>query len=1014
MKKITVFSMAMAMFLSSGHLQAQGEVDYPASASTEVFDFTPWNEETILELFVHAIQNGRNCPTAQEWEAAGFNLDLEFSRSHVRPRDIMEDVSKNIVPEVFPTRRLWMNMPTGQGDLVGGYPSSLFNNDVFSMWNYVNLYGAWNHSPFQAPGSWADAAHKNGTDMFSGIKFFDTTGGRGQTSEAYMELISRKDGDNFRYVDAFLYALKFFGLDGINYNWEDVGYNDPTVVAFHQALYKRAAELGFDSFHIGLYGSPSSLSSSANYFATAEGRTTEVMMNYAANDIPSANSLRSSVRNAKAIQGGTAEGLYSGVWIASMDRNWTNFNANEEVKEVGICLWGEHKISRFFQFTIGDNLMELQSNYQKLLEKGFSGGKRSPIDRPALSNKGNIFEISNNDDKPNQMVNFAGFADFVPERTAIQGNLPFTTHFSLGNGERYNYKGKKTFGSWYNMGQQDIVPTYRWLIYDANTKTRSTAVDAEFTHEDAYTGGSALRLSGEPTAKGSDVVLYRAKLNVSGGNAKANVALKSGVNGTNASNLYVILKKFNDDAWMEFPVGTLNGPTWEEKEIALSGINSGDIIEYIGFRVKGTYEGNYNMLIGKLALTDDCAVKTPAPIDAESIIVEVKEETTQSLSVKLNWAVNATGYNSDNAKYGLIYNDEVNIDHFQLMYKNGENGKVSEIGRTSTWSAYLGNIMFETATDDPYIGIRSVSVDGKTYSPVEWIHIDRGNASELPTFNNDPYCKSTLNYNAEGADIAIEVRYIEQFKTTGAVEDINYTADAPQADGTQYAMCDQVLKVNQGQEVELFFKAANLNDGLKYCLGKAYIDLDGSKSHEPATETIFELGTVKQGTDAFQTTGVTQKFTIPADAKPGESRLRLVFSDAWFAHPGPCGFTAKGFTLDIPVEIIGNNPSREPAPDMHDQGEADEPEGLNNNPDGVENVWKDSESVISTMWPTTTEGTIYFNNVEKAWIYTTDGQLVKYVPNNPSSTDVSDITPAIYVVKMQKGNIVRSQKLIKK
>lgn len=39
------------------------------------------------------------------------------------------------------------------------------------MWNYVNLYGAWNHSPFQAPGSWADAAHKNGTDMFSGIKF---------------------------------------------------------------------------------------------------------------------------------------------------------------------------------------------------------------------------------------------------------------------------------------------------------------------------------------------------------------------------------------------------------------------------------------------------------------------------------------------------------------------------------------------------------------------------------------------------------------------------------------------------------------------------------------------------------------------------------------------------------------------------------------------------------------------------------------------------------------------------
>lgn len=66
-------------------------------------------------------------------------------------RDIIEDASKNVVPEVYAKRRLWMNMPTGQGDLVGGYPGSLFNNDTFSMWNYVNLYGAWNHSPFQAP-----------------------------------------------------------------------------------------------------------------------------------------------------------------------------------------------------------------------------------------------------------------------------------------------------------------------------------------------------------------------------------------------------------------------------------------------------------------------------------------------------------------------------------------------------------------------------------------------------------------------------------------------------------------------------------------------------------------------------------------------------------------------------------------------------------------------------------------------------------------------------------------------
>ena len=122
-------------------------------------------------------------------------------------------------------------------------------------------------------------------------------------------------------------------------------------------------------------------------------------------------------------------------------------------------------------------------------------------------------------------------AEFIPERTAIQGDLPFNTYFSLGNGDFYAYKGKKTLGSWYNMGQQDYVPTYRWLIYQTGTTNRSTDIDAEFTHEDAYIGGSALRLKGTPTSTGSDVVLYRAKLTVSGNNATAKLAVKSGIEG---------------------------------------------------------------------------------------------------------------------------------------------------------------------------------------------------------------------------------------------------------------------------------------------------------------------------------------------------------------------------------------------------------------------------------------------------------------------------------------------------
>ena len=268
MKKFTVFAAAVALCCLAGNVQAQ-EPEYPASASTDVFDFTPWNDDKLLELFANAADEGRKYPTKEEFEAAGFNLDLEFSRSHVRPAAIMEDAAKNIVDDVYPTRRLWMNIPTGQGDLIGGYPSAEFNNDVYSMWNYTNLFGAWNHSILQAPGSWADAAHKNGTHMFSGIKFFESWG---TDSGEYIRFITTKNEDgSYRYVDALLNALLFLGLDGINYNFEDTGYSQPDVVGFHQALYKRAKEIGFDNFHIGLYTSNSTLT---DYYANSLYGTT--------------------------------------------------------------------------------------------------------------------------------------------------------------------------------------------------------------------------------------------------------------------------------------------------------------------------------------------------------------------------------------------------------------------------------------------------------------------------------------------------------------------------------------------------------------------------------------------------------------------------------------------------------------------------------------------------------------------------------------------------------------------
>lgn len=1014
MKKFTVFGAALLLGLAV-NVQAQ-EVEYPASASTDLFDFTPWDNEALLKLFADAADEGRKYPTPEEFEAAGFNLDLEFSRSHVRPAAIMEDSAKNIVEGVYPTRRLWMNIPTGQGDLIGGYPSAEFHNDVYSMWNYTNLYGAWNHSILQAPGSWADAAHKHGTHMFSGIKFFESWG---VDSGEYIKFITTKNEDgSFRYVDALLNALLYLGLDGINYNFEDQGYRETDVVNFHKALYKRAKEIGFDSFHIGIYTSNSTLSAGyadALYGTTETGKTADLMLNYSGGDF--SYGIQPSVRAAETAMG-TADGLYAGVWMVHMNRNWSRLVANDDAKRCGVCLWGEHKVSRIFQYTIGNSLMELQSNYQELLEKVFSGSNRTPLNRPAISNMPGAFQVAPSVGTANQLNNFCGLAEFIPERTAIQGDLPFNTNFTLGNGDFYAYKGKKTLGSWYNMGQQDYVPTYRWVIYNTGTENLSTDIKAEFTHEDAYIGGSALRLKGTPTSTGADVWLYRAKLNVSAGNPKAKIAVKTGVEGTNASNLYLILKKFDDSNWMEFPVGDLAGATWEEKEIALTGINAGDVIEYIGFRVKGSAANDdYKIMVGQLMLSDDRASSAPASIDGESIIAEVKEETTSSLSVKLTWKVDPTGFSPARQDYGMIYNDEVNVDHFELFYKNGEDGRVSEVGRTSTWSAYIGNIQFENENDDPYVGIRSVSKDMKTYSPIEWVHIARSTET-LPEASSSQYPPTYINSAADGYETALETRYIAEVKTTGANQDLNYTRNTPVGDENYLFAEDYVLKVEQGQKVTLTLKGAAGNDDIHYCYGVGYMDWDINYEFDATTdEKLFEVGELNSGTDSI-VSGSTFIINVPTDAAVGTSRLRIVFSDAWFPHPGPTGGTSKGFSIDFPVEVSGTNPGREPAAsytEFRDQGTADEPEGLDEI-SGIENVVNGENGLasVSSMYPTVTSDMIYFNNVEKAWIYTADGQFVKFLKNNPESANVSDLSAGVYVVKMQNGRVIRNQKMIKK
>ena len=1020
----------MLLACLAGPANAQSVMS-PTATST-IYDFAGFNEVTLLKLFDKALQEGRNYPTKEEFAAAGIQAsDIAFVRSHVKQRTIL-DRKDRLVKDTYEKRNLFMNIPSGSGKGTGGYPSSNFANDVFSMWNYTNLFGSWNHGLFQAPGAWTDAAHKNGTDIMSGIKFFEGwTAGSHDTE--YVQFLSTKDANgNYKYVKPMLNCLLFFGFDGINYNWEDNSYSNPDVTAFHKALYKEAKKMGFNNFHAALYTQGQSLTYAAVdylYGKKETGKTFDLFLNYSNGDFATSG-YEYSVQTAEKAMG-TAEGLYGGAWIVSMDHNWKGlvetstydwatgsfqYRPSETVKRIGICLWGEHSDSRFWSYNSGSDALNAQYNYQRLLERGFSGGNRNPLNRPAIKNSGNKWEGED------ALKEFCGLASFIPERSAIQGNLPFLTHFNLGNGERYNYKGKKTAGTWYNMANQDVVPTYRWLVCNEGTLTVSNALQPEFTHIDSYNGGSCLQLRGLSSAPGVDVVLFRTDLNVSAANPIAKVALKTKQAGE--SNLYLIVKVNNQ--WKEMALGATKDKTWQEKKVSLP-VSVGDHITQIGLRTKNVTD-KYNVLVGKLELNDD--VKA-TPANVKNLMVEVKEESRKSLSAKLYWDVDCS--KGMRANYGMIYNSDANIDHFEIMYKNGKDGRVSEVGRTTQWGTYVPNIVFANANEKPFIGVRSVSTDLKTYSPIEWVEIKRADASQLPeetVGGTDTYGISKIDPNAAGFKTAVEQRFLTSVTTTGAIKNLNYTATESPRDKSQYANArDHKLVVKQGQQITMTFKAPNLGDGLKWCFAGGWLDLDGSgtfnhpdpvkreqseindgkTSVDPMGERIFFAGTSHAATPAIQAAdGYTFKFTVPQNAHVGKSRLRIVFADAWYGGTFlPTGLTSKGFTIDFDVEIKGETRGQRTYEDtQHDKGIADQPDGLSGT-DGVDNtVFAGGASNV-----TVNGNDILFTNVEKAWIYTVDGKMVQYL-TNPTSVSRNELQDGVYLVKMQNKNVIRTEKLV--
>ncbi|MBC6402000.1 MAG: hypothetical protein GDA37_13535, partial [Ekhidna sp.] len=407
-------------------------------------------------------------------------------------------------------------------------PRPTFEVDAFSMWQYLEAHGAAAAVQGTFAGAAIDQAHRHGVKVLANhFTNWDVPLKRGEennySSIFWTRLAEKNDKGEFLYVDHMLDFFQHYGYDGMAFNMEGKDMNKhpgwaADIQDFFVELHKKAKNRGMDilTFWYDAQSNEGQLSfrqlqldaTNDKWFDKGGTVMNGVFLSYDWSD----SRLRNSVATAEGF-GRSSYDVYAGMllgdkglWggISRRGRPNPTIGWHDIAKHpVSISWWGGHHYNNVYGTHVrkgsGSDL-EKQNRYQHLLEQIYSGGNRNPSDTPPVNNTATISEADP----------FHGVARFITAKSTLS-SLPFTTRFSLGNGLKFYDGGEVTHDNeWSNIGVQDYMPTWRWWI-SGNTDLR-----AAFTYDEAYSGGSCLKLSGSVSRERADVHLYKTAFALSG------------------------------------------------------------------------------------------------------------------------------------------------------------------------------------------------------------------------------------------------------------------------------------------------------------------------------------------------------------------------------------------------------------------------------------------------------------------------------------------------------------------
>ena len=687
-------------------------------------------------------------------------MDDQFYISRVRPLPRIaeaDDYQAEVSKQAKPGRKmcLWtpLDDPTSSWKAL---PRYCFEGDNFSMWSYLNIHGNWTAPWFRVTGGLSDVAHKNGVAVgcvasipWSASVNVNGTSGWGKT---FGELTKKNSDGTYANVERFVKILKYYGIDGVGVNSE-FSSNAATmkqIQGFFAACHKEAEKIGW-KFQLHWYDGTNDYGAitfdsglgthNKAQFGDKDNVVTDMMFsNYNTGN----GTLKNSAEYAKNM-GRDPYDYYKGFDIQGRSLHASNANWNDlNDAEASVGFWGAHSQGLIHQSATdyGTSDVAIQQAYLDKQEMVFSGGNRNPANTPDILGRSDVVTLANGSLKGK----FHGVASYVTAKSTIQ-QVPFVTRFNLGNGLTFKNEGEVTFNhKWHNIATQDYMPTWRWWIVDGNESAKSADLaQAELTWDDAYWGGSCLRLKGQTTT--SRVKLFKTLLKTE---PSYNISLTYKMSNeldTHAK-LFVALKgKLTEYKEIDIPAAGKFGQ-WTTFTTTLDklGLKSGDEIAMIGIRLDNTAK-DYNMLVGELAVRNPQQKFAPvAPKIKEIDVLRGKDKTCD---FKIRYAA------KEETGGEKTYNDEVDTWYYEIWFQQkGE--KEQYLTATTSWAAYvvdapmvIDNPNVADATRDCRFGVRAVSPDGLQKSEISWSEYQK------------------VEYDTPSTEVAIDRQVIkpnEQFK----------------------------------------------------------------------------------------------------------------------------------------------------------------------------------------------------------------------------------------------------------